>query len=302
MFVTLLPTILFAWTAVCATQTSRRLGAKRANLLRLVLAMMLLGGWYIFRGLPIPFQPQMLFVLAGFIGFGIGGWIMFIALQRIGSTLSLLIVECASAIWTAGIGWVILGAKLDLIQITFASFSICGVLVALLPEIKRNQWQQPIFKGGILLATVASLGQAISFSISKYAFNLMEKTPGFSIPISAAFFRVVGGFSAAFMIWVFFRRISDTTQLKGRYPEKKSQYNIIWWITMNTLAGPVFGVTAMLWAIREVGNPGLVQSVVACATLISVPLSHKFESHRFNRRYYLGAIISILGTSGLILF
>ena len=41
----LITTLFFALTAVCATQAARELGRNRANLLRLVIAVVLLGLW-----------------------------------------------------------------------------------------------------------------------------------------------------------------------------------------------------------------------------------------------------------------
>ena len=54
----------------------------------------------------------------------------------------------------------------------------------------------------------------------------------------------------------------------------------------NALAGPVFGVGCMLWAIREVGNPGVVQAVVATATLVSVPFSRRLEGRILRPNYF----------------
>ena len=70
----------------------------------------------------------------------------------------------------------------------------------------------------------------------------------------------------------------------------------------NALAGPVLGVSCMLWAIREVGNPGLVQAVVATATLITVPMARRLEGRVFGINYFVGAGLSISGIAGLLMF
>jgi drug/metabolite transporter (DMT)-like permease len=72
-------------------------------------------------------------------------------------------------------------------------------------------------------------------------------------------------------------------------------------VAANALAGPVLGVGCMLWAIREVGNPGLVQAVVATATLVSVPLSRRLEHRVFKIQYFAGALIAVAGVALLVL-
>lgn len=57
----------------------------------------------------------------------------------------------------------------------------------------------------------------------------------------------------------------------------------------------------MLWAISLVENPGLVQSVAATATLLTVPMACRLEQARPGRTYYLGCLLALAGTAGLLL-
>ncbi|MCF7732909.1 MAG: EamA family transporter, partial [Akkermansiaceae bacterium] len=137
MHAALLTALLFALTGVCATQASRLLGAGRANAWRLVIALAVLGIWaHGFGPGPGPGGgggALRWFMLAGGIGFGLGGWCVFQALRRIGSTLTLLIVECAAAVFATAIGWSFLGAALQPWEIVFIVLILAGVILGLAP-------------------------------------------------------------------------------------------------------------------------------------------------------------------------
>ncbi len=299
MHAALLTAFLFALTGICANQSSRLLGAGRANTWRLVIALALLASWAHLFGKGLGAETSLWFFLAGGVGFGLGGWCMFQALRRVGSTLSLLIVECGAAVFAAGIGWIALGAALRWEQMLFAGLILCGVIIGMtpgpIPNLKRTH-----VLAGCGLALAASLFQAISFNISRHAFNLLrdaEESIAFS---SAAYQRLIGGLLVAGLIygltalWSRRHSISPPTRHVSPFPAPV-------WVFFNALFGPVLGVTCMLWAISLVENPGLVQSVAATATLLTVPFAYALEKARPGWTYYLGCLIALIGTTGLIL-
>jgi len=306
MLPALLSTFLFALTAVCATQAAVMLGGVRANLGRLLVAVVLLAIWAHVWGNGWGGGQLGRLYLAGAIGFGFGGLCMFQAFPRIGSTLSLLVVECAAAVSTAGLAWWYLGAALSALQILCGLVSIGGVLIGLapfrLPDLPRRT-----LIAGAAFAVMASVGQGISWTLSKSAFLRIEAAGDTLEPLSAAYQRLLGGVTvaliAAFLAWALQvgRRGLPDEAPTGAAPGSWSA-RAGFWVLANALAGPVLGVGCVLWAIREVGNPGIVQAVVATATLVSVPMARRLEVRRLRANYFLGAGLSILGTAGLILF
>jgi drug/metabolite transporter (DMT)-like permease len=69
---------------------------------------------------------------------------------------------------------------------------------------------------------------------------------------------------------------------------------------LNALFGPVLGVTCLMWAISLVHNPGLVQTVAATATLLTVPAARRLEGARPGRNYYLGSLLALAGVAFLL--
>jgi len=294
-------------TAVCATQAAIAFGGTRANLGRLLIAVVLLGIWAHAYGLGWSGGEFGRLYLAGAIGFGLGGLCMFQAFPRIGSTLSLLVVECAAAVSSGVLAWWVLGAALSPLQVICGLVSIGGVFIGLapfrLPDVTR-----PVLVTGALFAAVASIGQGISWTLTKSAFIRIQASGGAIDPLTAAYQRLLGGVTVAlvavFLVWILrtLRQGGVVADPLGRQDFVRPPARAGLWVVANALAGPVFGVGCMLWAIREVGNPGIVQAVVATATLVSVPFSRRLEGRSLRPNYFFGAAMSILGTAGLLLF
>lgn len=148
----------------------------------------------------------------------------------------------------------------------------------------------------------ASVAQTFSFILSKQAFLVLAQSGAPASPFSAAFVRMLGGFGVAL---VMLTALGVGQRIKGQPLSIRNSLQKLRqaspWVLANALAGPILGVTCMLWAIREVGNPGLVQVVVATATLVSVPIARLTEKRRLRGHYFLGATLSICGTAGLLL-
>ena len=313
MHAALLTALLFALTGVCATQASRLLGAGRANAWRLVIALAVLGIWAHGFGPGLGGGALRWFMLAGGIGFGLGGWCVFQALRRIGSTLTLLIVECTAAVFATAIGWSFLGAPLQLAEIVFIALILTGVILGLAPGLTITAaapgeipLRQPAL-AGILLATTAALFQAVSFNLSRHAFTLL-KTGGEAMqPLGAAYQRLLGGFLVALVIYAV--TVLARHPLRHRQPRPAgappafptSPLPAPLWVVLNALFGPVLGVTCMLWAISLVANPGLVQSVAASATLLTVPFARRLENSRPRATYFIGCLLALGGIAGLLL-
>jgi drug/metabolite transporter (DMT)-like permease len=305
MLPALLTTLLFALTAVCATQAALAFGGTRANFGRLFVAVVLLGIWAHLFGRGLGGGEFGRLYLAGAIGFGLGGLCMFQAFPRIGSTLSLLVVECAAAVSSGALAWWVLGAALSPLQIVCGLVSIGGVLIGLapyrLPDVPR-----PVLLAGAAFAAVASIGQGISWTLTKSAFLRIQAAGQALDPLSAAYQRLLGGVSVALvavLLLLVFRALGKAGTTRPGTPgdDERPPARAVLWVLANALAGPVFGVGCMLWAIREVGNPGVVQAVVATATLVSVPFARRLERRVLRLNYYIGAALSILGTAGLLL-
>ncbi|MCX7723510.1 MAG: DMT family transporter, partial [Verrucomicrobiae bacterium] len=117
MFPAFLATLSFALSVVCAQRAARILGGMEANFWRLVVALILLGTWAHGFGSGLAGDAFGLFVLSGFIGIGVGDLALYEALPRLGSRLTVLLLQCLTTGFAIGIEWVWLGTKLTLAEI-----------------------------------------------------------------------------------------------------------------------------------------------------------------------------------------
>ncbi|MEX0330439.1 MAG: EamA family transporter [Puniceicoccaceae bacterium] len=299
----ILTTLLFSMTAVFATRAAMALGPVRANMWRLLVAVGLLAMYAHGLGHGLGGGQFLTFFLAGIVGFGAGGWCMFQAFPRIGSTLSLLVVECSAAVLTVLLAWVLLGERISFQQFLLVVLVIGGLLVALapfrLPVVSKNT-----LLSGMAFAALAACGQSVSWILTKLAFIRLELAGTGIDPLSAAYQRLIGGACLGVLVYLLHRVSSGKTSDMGAVSSAYLPFPRIppfIWVIANALAGPVLGVSCMLWAIREVNNPGLVQAVVATATLFTVPLAKRMERRIFRPHYFIGATASLAGVAGLVL-
>ncbi len=72
------------------------------------------------------------------------------------------------------------------------------------------------------------------------------------------------------------------------------------WLLLNTLTGPVLGVTCLQWALSQPQLPaGVTQSIVAAAPLLTAPLAWKLGEDLPRARYFAGALLAVAGTASL---
>ncbi len=305
MHAALLTAVLFALTGVCAAQASRLLGAARANAWRMAVALAVLAVWAHGFGPGLKGGALGWFMLAGGLGFGFGGWCVFQALRRIGSTLTLLIVDCGAAVFGTAIGWIVLGAALRPWEILFAALILSGVIVGMspgpIPALRRD-----VVLGGTALAAAGALFQAISFNLSRHAFTLLKHSGESMNPFGPAYQRLLGGCLVAMLFYAITAAVSKKSHNpeisdRSAAPFPASPLPAPAWVVLNALLGPVLGVTCMLWAVSLVPNPGLVQAVAASATLLTVPLAWRLEAARPRAPFFLGCLLAMGGIAGLLL-
>ncbi|MCH8473883.1 MAG: DMT family transporter [Opitutales bacterium] len=301
MPVALLTACLFALTGVCATQASRLLGGAKANFWRLAIAAAILSLYAHLWGQGWGGDAPLWFFSAGAIGFGAGGYCMFQALRRTGSTLTLLVEQCAATLFAAAIGWVFLGASLTWLEIFLIFLILSGVVLGMspgpLPNLPRS-----VLRTGVVFALMAALFQAISFNLSRHGFLLVAESGETLTALTAAYQRLVGGVIVALSLYgltyLILRQKIFAPPARQVHP---SPFPAPVWVIANALFGPVLGVSSMLWAIRLVENVGLVQAIAATATLLTVPLATLLEGARPQKTFYFGAILALVGVAALLL-
>ena len=303
----ILTALFFAGNAVCARRTALHYGGTTGNFLRLLLAAALLGAWAHVAGQGLGGGAFAWFLVSGAVGFGLGGLAMFHALPLIGSNLSMLIVQCGSAVAAAAAEWLWLGTRLSAAQAGLAALTLIGVVIALVQPIGRIGpmgpiLRSPVFALGIALAAISAVAQGVGAVMSRKAFGLLHAQGFVMDGATSAYQRALGGLAVGALALCVVQ-LAPGLEQRNREAAVVVPAQILppWtWLVFNTLLGPVLGVTCYQWALR--GNQaGIVLPIVATAPLLTVPIARVLEHSRPPARYWIGAVLAVLGAAGLAL-
>jgi drug/metabolite transporter (DMT)-like permease len=298
-----LTAIFFGVTPVCANRAIKLIGFVRENVLRLLFAVVVLGTWALTFGQGLRGE-SLLFGTAGAIGFGIGGMSLLIALPRLGAPLASLIDETIAAVVAALVAFVWYADKLTSLQLVLCGAILLGVAIGLLPFVRRTPTRGLARRSvlfGAAMALLAAAAQGLSLAATRHGILLMKAAHTPPDTITVAFQRLVGGLLVAVAVYLVARYLwrrrwgftaADGTVKSVFASDGGLAGRPLWWASLNSLFGPILGVTCTVWAQQTLAA-GVVQSVAAVAPLIAVPFAFWLEGHKPPRLWYAGAAIAI---------
>jgi drug/metabolite transporter (DMT)-like permease len=306
MIAAFLTTILFSISAVSASHTARSIGGMDANFWRLVCATLFLGCLAHGMGAGLSGGGFTTFFISGCIGFGVGDLALFQALPRLGSRLSILLVQCLAAPVAAIVEWLWLGTRLTLLQTLLSAVVLAGVGAALTPSSRAAAKAGASgTAAGVVFGVIAAVAQALGAVLSRVAFDQVQRAGGSVDGVSAAYQRILGGICVVALLVVvggrrWFARAGGEA---GSSPARWLTFppRALWpWILLNALAGPALGVSCYQWALKTAPT-GIVLPVVATTPVVIIPFARYIEGERPSRRSLLGGLLAVVGAVALAL-
>jgi drug/metabolite transporter (DMT)-like permease len=265
MFPAFLTTLLWSVSAVSAQRAARLISGAAANLIRLTAGALLLAAWAHAFGGGLHGPGLWWFVASGFVGFGIADAGLYEALPRIGSRLTMLIMQCLAAPLAAVLEWLWLGTTLSVGQIAAGLAILVGVALALAPQEHLHRPRRDLIVG-VLLSLIAAAGQGCGAVLSRKAYQLTGAA-GLTIDGgTAAYQRIIGGLGVAVVFFLWMRSRREGTA----HPSIANWRAAVPWSMLNTLGGPVIGVTCFQWALSTTPS-GIVLPIVALIPLVVMP-------------------------------
>jgi drug/metabolite transporter (DMT)-like permease len=291
MFAAFLTTVLFSISGVAANRTSRILGGTEANFWRILLAALFLAVLANTFGVGLAGPAIKIFFISGFVGFGIGDLALYQAFPRLGSRLSIMLVHCLAAPFAAIAEWFWLGNRISAPEAFCSAIILVGVAVALAPSEHLHIPRRALVIG-ILMGTIAALGQGFGAVLSRKAYEVCRANGVNMDGISAAYQRIWGGLVVAVlsMTWVKSTRREPAA--------KKDWKRTIPWLLANVAAGPALGVACYQWAL-SIERTAIVLPIVALTPLMIIPFSWRLEGERPSARSLLGGVVAVAGVIGL---
>lgn len=306
MFPAFLTTLMFSVSAITARRAVDRFGSTAANAGRLGLATLMLAVWANLFGGGLRGGALTIFILSGCVGFGIGDAGLYAALPRIGSRLSVMLVQCLAVPIAAVIEWLWLGTNLRIFELACAGVVLAGVVVALAPNEKTKRVTDAR-AAGIMFGIMGAAGQALGAVLSRKAYAVLHAAGQTLDGGSAAYQRILGGLAVAALSFICTRKFRVATVepaieagelLTGSENHRISARAAWGCLVITAFAGPVAGVSCFQWALQSMPS-GLVLPIIATTPLVIIPFSRWFEGERVTMQAVVGGVLAVLGAAAL---
>ncbi len=304
MFAALLTTIFFSLSVMCGHRSARLIGGTEANFWRIAVATGLLAAWAYTWGSGLSGAGLPLFLASGVAGIGFGDVAFFQGLPRLGTRLSVLLLECLAPPFGALVEWLWLGTTLSPGQVLCGIGILAGVGIALAPSEHSGRPLKDVILG-TLFCTLAALGTAAGAVLSRKAFAVAEACGDPPDPGTAGFQRMGGGLVLAGIVLLVVKlravRRPALTMDELVPQETVKKWKSVWvWIVLNSLFGQTIGVCCMQAALQTTPT-GIVLAIIATTPIVAMPLAYVFEGERPTRRSTAGGLLAVAAVAALVL-
>jgi len=278
-------------TAVSFETAGKKVGSISVNLIRLILAFVLISIYNLFsRGMILPIDASsstwLWLTFSGIIGFVIGDLFLFQAFVEVGSRISMLIMSTVPPI-TAITGFLIMGEKITTLGLAGMVITILGIAIVILtknPDDKKVRLSHPI--KGLVFAFIGAIGQAFGLVFSKFGMGSYDPFAATQIRIIAA----IIGFSIVITI------LKKWGELLMAFKNRRAMQHI----SIGSLFGPFIGVSLSLLAVQH-ASTGIVSTITSITPILLIPVSIIAFKEKVFPRELLGAIITLFGISLLFI-
>lgn len=289
-------------TAICFEHASKRVGTLSLNIIRLSLAIVMLGLTLLF--FTGSFFPQeagreawFWLAVSGFIGYVLGDYCLFSSYILIGSRFGQLFMTLAPP--SAAIaGYFILKETLSVNAWLGMFVTMFGIGLSIFGKRdgSKRKLNLKLPVKGILFGIGAGVGQGVGLVFSKLGMNyymlnvdLQDTTAVNLVPFASTQIRAIIGL-IGFLIIMFWSRQGKAliTSLKDRKAMATA--------TGGTFFGPFLGVSLSLMAVQYT-EAGIASTLMALTPIMILAPARFFFKQKITLREVIGAVISVLGVS-----
>lgn len=284
----LLTAVCWTITASALTKAGERVGSLSVNVLRLALALTVFACiGLVSSGQPLPFdvgaQGWLWMMASGVVGFFMGDLCLVRAFIEIGPRLSMLVMALAPPL-TAALAAIFLNERLSGLEYVAMAVTLSGIAWVVTEPRGEDARRRFTWRGGAL-ALGGALGQALGMLLAKFGLETVKS------PLEATAIRVLAGL-ACFVLLAAIRR--EGPRLRAAIVDRRAMVHV----TIGALAGPVLGVSLMMYALTLI-PAGLAQTFASMTPVLIIPVSHWLHHEKTTVRSIVGAIIAFAGVAML---
>jgi drug/metabolite transporter (DMT)-like permease len=288
----------FCWamSAMAFESAAKRVGSLVVNLVRLVIALLLLTAfcWY-HRGLPLPTDASreawVYLSLSGFVGFFIGDMALFRAFVVMGARLSTLLMSLAPPM-AALIAYLALDERIPLQGWIGMAVTLGGILWVVSERLHDEDPRalRRVTTWGLVLGMIGALGQAAGAVLSKKG---MGGGPDPFDPVAATQIRAIAGvvgFILVLGIGGYMPRVFQSLKRPGA----------MGFMTLGAFIGPFVGVS-LFHASLQLIPTGVAQTIAATVPVIIIPFVIVLYREHVTWRAAFGAAVTVIGVAILVM-
>lgn len=302
--------VAISWTltALSFEYASKKIGALSLNIIRLLMAMVMLGiTLFLTTGAPFPVnaggKAWLWLSLSGLVGYVFGDFCLLNAYVIIGSRFGQLFMTLAPP--TAAIaGFIMLGQKLSLTAIAGMAICLAGIALSVIGRSDsgdkdghhHRKLNISLPMKGVLFGIGAGIGQGVGLVLSKIGMNhYMESVQPVTdlenliIPFASTQVRAISGL-AGFLIILMIQKKGKN--LISSFKDGKSMAAA----ASGTFFGPFLGVSLSLLAVNYT-NAGIASTIMALTPILIILPSKLIYKEKVTVKQVSGAIISVAGAS-----
>ncbi|WP_224247165.1 DMT family transporter [Hyalangium gracile] len=286
------------WVAssFCFESAGRRMGSLVVNLVRLVLALGLLGMLCLVRRgmfLPLdaPASAWLWLSLSGVLGFFLSDMCLFRAFVLQGARRSMLMLSLAP-VFAALLDVLVRRYPLSWFDLLGMTLTLAGVMWVTLersgsdaPHTRRDKRQ------GAVLALLAAVAQALGATTAAHGMRLEDG--GQYDAMAATFIRAVAG---AVCFGLLIAALGWGRRLMAGLKDRQAMIAV----SCGAVMGPVLGVTFFLESLQHVQS-GVTQTIASTVPVLMLPVVYFQRQERIGLRSISGACVAVAGVVVLCL-
>ncbi|WP_430809453.1 MULTISPECIES: DMT family transporter [unclassified Carboxylicivirga] len=288
----LVTAICWMFTSLSFESAGKKVGSMAVNLIRLVMAIGLLGtlqylrfGYFFPEGASV--DQWVWLSVSGLVGFVVGDMLLFQAFVVVGARISMLVMSLSPPL-AALFGWLVLGEQLTLAHLIGMMVTISGIALVILGKPvkgKRIDVKYPL--KGVLLAFGGATGQALGLVLSKLGMGTYDAA-------SATMIRVIAGtigFAILFLFTGHWPRVLQALKHGAAMVR----------ISIGAFFGPFLGVSFSLLAIKYT-TTGVASTIMAIVPVLIIPPAIILFKEKVTLKEVVGALLAVAGVAVLFWF
>lgn len=283
------------WAVSCQihSQLSRELGPTSLTLLRLPLAVVLLGAACLIAGVSFdqPLSVWFFFILSGLTGVALCDWLFYSSTVLLGPRVACVCQSFAACI-TAFLGVVFLGETLGGAGVLGIAIATAGVILVVTDgggHADGLATSDAERRKGVLMALGSALALALAMLFSK---------KGFATGGDPLFCALVRNAAAAVVFWPVVALAGGGT--RAAVHALRTRRGVFPRMVLGAVLGPGLGMWLSLVAVANT-NTGVAATLIGLEPVAIMPVVWFMTGRKPSLRAVLGAIVAFCGTAVLLL-